>query len=70
MYSDTHAWADRVAPDQTPQNTTSDQGLYCLPSNWQFCAPQQVVKILGQVGGVKSLSAKQNILRTTFVFVF
>ena len=23
-------------PDQTPQNAASDQGLHCLPLNWQF----------------------------------
>ena len=30
-YSERHAWANGVDPDQMPQNAASDQGLHCLP---------------------------------------
>ena len=29
-YSDRQAWTNNVDPDQMPQNTASDQGLYLL----------------------------------------
>ena len=31
MYSDRESLANSVDPDQTPQNTASDQSLHCLP---------------------------------------
>ena len=30
-YLERQAWANSVDPNQTPQNTTSDQGLHCFP---------------------------------------
>ena len=35
-YSERKAWANSVDPDQTPQNTASDQGRHCLPLIQQF----------------------------------
>ena len=35
-FLDRQALANRVDPDQTPQNAASDQGLHCLPLNQQF----------------------------------
>ena len=36
MYSDRHAWANSVDPDETPQNAASHQGLHCLLIVQQF----------------------------------
>ena len=44
MFSGRQAWANRVDPDQTPQNAASDQGLHCLPLNQQFYIHSQVIK--------------------------
>ena len=31
IYIEKQAWANRVCPDQTPQNAASGQGIHCLP---------------------------------------
>ena len=43
-YSERHACANSVDPDQTPQNAASDQGLHCLPPTHQFYIHLQVIK--------------------------
>ena len=43
-FSARQAGANSVDPDQTPQNATSDQDLYCLPLTQVFYAHSQVVK--------------------------
>ena len=36
MYWDRQTYANNVAPDQTPQNEASDQGLHYLPLIKQY----------------------------------
>ena len=44
LNSDRVTSANSAAPDQTPQNAASDQGLHRLPLIQQFCTRSQAVK--------------------------
>ena len=52
-YSERHAWANRVDPDQTPQNAASDQVLHCLSLIQQFYTHSQVLKVMTNYWDVK-----------------